>query len=65
MGFKEHNQVVKEVAVEAGTFLFEFASLMPAERKYWADGRHVNEDGALLKAQLFAKFIHGSGAIDE
>lgn len=65
IGFKEHNQIVKEVAVEWGAFLYEFASLMPTEREYWSDGRHVNEDGALLKAQLFAKFIDGSGVIDE
>ena len=65
LGFKEHNEVVKEVADESGAYLFEFASLMPTDRKYWADGRHVNEEGAVLKAQLFAKFIQGSGVIGE
>jgi hypothetical protein len=37
---------------------------MPQEAIYWADGRHVNEAGALVKARLFAEYIHDQGLID-
>jgi hypothetical protein len=30
---------------------------MPQDAQYWADGRHSNEAGALVKAALFAEFI--------
>lgn len=65
LGFKENNEVVKKVAGRYGAHLFDFASVMPKDEKYWADGRHVNEEGALLKANLFADFIHGSGVLHE
>jgi lysophospholipase L1-like esterase len=57
-GFRENNEVVKEVAMSHGIPLFDFAAVMPQEAIYWADGRHVNEQGALVKARLFAEFIH-------
>ena len=63
-GFKENNEVIKEVANNYGAHLFDFASEMPKDKKYWSDGRHVNEEGALLKAQLFARFIQGIGVLD-
>jgi lysophospholipase L1-like esterase len=56
-GFDENNVVVRKVAMEQGVPLFDFVAVMPQDPKYWADGRHVNEDGALLKAALFADFI--------
>ena len=63
--FGENNDVVKEVAASHDVPLFDFASVMPQEAVYWADGRHVNEEGALVKAQLFAKFIHTQGLIQQ
>jgi len=62
-GFKENNNVVKATAEEHGATLFDFANLMDSDIKYWADGRHVNEEGALLKAQLFASFVDEEGLI--
>ena len=62
-GFVENNDVVREVAEEYRATLFDFAPLMDSDPKYWADGRHVNEEGALLKAQLFAAFLHEQGLI--
>jgi hypothetical protein len=44
--------------------LFDFADIMPQDAAYWADGRHVNEAGALIKAQLFAEFIHTQGLVE-
>ena len=64
LGFKENNEVVKEVADRYGAYLFDFASVMPKDKKYWADGVHVNEEGVLLKAMLFANFIYGSGVLN-
>ena len=57
-GFQENNAAVKDVARERSVKLFDFAEQMPKEKKYWADGRHVNEEGALVKARLYADFIH-------
>jgi lysophospholipase L1-like esterase len=64
-GFRENNEVVKAVAARYGAYLFDFAAVMPQDKEYWSDGRHVNEVGALLKAKLFADFILGSGVLDK
>jgi lysophospholipase L1-like esterase len=62
-GFSENNDVVKEVATLEKIPLFDFAAVMPKDAKYWADGRHSNEAGAMLKAKLFAEFIDAQGLI--
>jgi lysophospholipase L1-like esterase len=64
-GFRENNEVVEEVAASHDIPLFDFASVMPQDAVYWADGRHVNEAGALVKARLFAQYIHDQGLIDQ
>lgn len=64
-GFKENNDVVKDVATDRQVPLFDFAAVMPQDAKYWADGRHVNEAGALVKARLFAEYIHEQGWINQ
>jgi hypothetical protein len=64
-GFRENNEVVKEVATSHEIALFNFAALMPQDAEYWADGRHVNEAGALVKAQLFAEFIDSQALIEK
>lgn len=63
-GYEENNEVVREVAKSNGIPLFDFASVMPMDIKYWADGRHVNELGAEKQAELFAEFIHKNGLIE-
>ena len=62
-GFQENNDIVKKVANGHHVPLFDFAAVMPQDARYWADGRHVNEAGALEKATLFAEFIHTHGLI--
>jgi lysophospholipase L1-like esterase len=62
-GFSENNNIIKQVAASRNIPFFDFAKVMPDEKRYWSDGRHVNEEGALLKAELFAEFIHQSGLI--
>ena len=64
-GFRENNDVVKEVAASHDIPMFDFAAVMPQEAIYWADGRHVNEAGALVKARLFAAYMHDHGLIDQ
>jgi lysophospholipase L1-like esterase len=63
--FRENNDVVEDVALSHAIPLFDFASLMPQDAIYWADGRHVNEAGAVEKARLFAEYIHDTGLIDQ
>ena len=65
LAFAENNDVVKEVAAEQHIPLFDFAEVMPQDASYWADGRHVNEAGALVKARLFAEFIDAEGLIEK
>jgi hypothetical protein len=64
-GLKENNDVVKQVAAMHQIPLFDFAAVMPQDPTYWADGRHSNEAGALLKAKLFAEFIDAHGLIGQ
>lgn len=64
-GFQENNSIVKEVATSHHIPFFDFAAVMPQDAKYWADGRHANEAGALVKARLFAEYIHSLGLIEK
>lgn len=52
--FKELNDVVRRLAAEQNVHCIDFEKVMSRDPKYWRDGRHVNEAGAALKAQLFA-----------
>jgi lysophospholipase L1-like esterase len=56
-GFRECNDVVREVARRNGAPLFDFVEVMPTDPDLWSDGRHVNEKGARVKAELFGEFI--------
>ena len=44
--------------------MFDFSSVMPDDNALWYDDIHVNSDGAKLKAQLFAEFIHKNKLIE-
>ena len=59
-GFVQNNLVVKDVAAHCRVPLYDFAAEMSSDPKYWSDGRHVNEAGALLKARLFANWLLAS-----
>ena len=41
--------------------IFDFSSVMPQDKRYWADGRHVNEDDALVKARLLLNLFINLG----
>jgi lysophospholipase L1-like esterase len=59
----EHNDVLRSVAERSGAAFFDFAATFPTDRRYFTDGRHNNEDGAALKAKLFADFLVASGLL--
>ncbi|MBF0287858.1 MAG: SGNH/GDSL hydrolase family protein [SAR324 cluster bacterium] len=55
--FQEHNNITRKLAQQHQVPLFDFVEQMPQDPKYWHDGRHVNDAGALRKAELFTDFI--------
>ncbi len=55
--YKAHNKLIKRIAKEKRVYFYDFVNDMPSNKKYWSDGRHVNERGSKLKAYLFAKYI--------
>lgn len=57
-GIVEHNNVVQAVGKEMNIPVYDFAKDMPMDKKYWADGRHNNEEGVKLKAEFFALHIN-------
>ena len=61
----EHNDVLRAVAARSGAAFFDFAAVFPGDRRYFTDGRHNNEEGAALKAKLFADFLVDSGLLTE
>jgi lysophospholipase L1-like esterase len=59
----DNNEILRRIARENGAAFFDFAATFPTDRRYYADGRHNNEEGARLKAEMFAKFLVESGLI--
>jgi len=53
----EHNDVLKEIAVERNVPLFDFEKMFPQNREYYGDDIHVVEKGSRLKSKLFSEFI--------
>ena len=54
---------MRAVAERSGAAFFDFAAVFPTDRRYFTDGRHNNEEGAALKAKLFADFLVTSGLL--
>lgn len=63
-GFREHNDVIRKIAALKQISLYDFASEMPKDKKYWADGPHNNSAGVTLKAKLFANYIIGTNFLE-
>lgn len=61
--FKEQNAIVLDICEETQVACYDFATEMPQDRVYWFDGRHVSEEGASLKAEMFADFIESEQLI--
>lgn len=62
-GFKENNEIIKKIGKDEKVAVLDFAEEMPEDKKYWADGRHLNYEGNLFKAEIFADFIHKNNII--
>lgn len=63
-GLAEMNASLGAVAGRSGAVLFDFAARFPADRALFVDQVHLNEDGARVKARLFADFLLESGLLD-
>jgi len=55
--YEESNHMLKAIAGDMDEHFFDFASKFPADKRWYIDGRHVNEEGARLKAGLFGDFL--------
>lgn len=53
----EINATAARVGADTGTFVYALEKDMPRDAEYWWDNRHVNREGARLKARLTAKGI--------
>ena len=55
--YREQNGLLKELARETDVYFYDFAGEFPTEKRYYTDGRHVNEEGAQLKAEYFGDYL--------
>jgi lysophospholipase L1-like esterase len=58
-GLAENVNIVRSISREMNVPLFDLAAVFPTHKKYFAprDPFHVNQDGARVKASLFADFL--------
>lgn len=61
--YAEQNAVVQRLAESTGTPCLDLARIMPDDRRYYVDGRHLTAEGAALKASLYADFLEESGLV--
>ncbi len=59
----EHNAVISRLCATHDVLCLDFAAAMPTEPQYWVDGRHMNETGTRLKAEIFADFLDEMGTL--
>lgn len=64
-GLEEMRESVKKVGRASSVPVYDFATEMPKDPKYWADPVHLNLAGARIKAKLFADYIEKSGLMRE
>lgn len=60
---EEHNQVIREVARATGTACYDHVREMPTDPGLWTDGRHVNEAGSPIMAELVARWLTANGKV--
>lgn len=56
-GLKENSDVIKEVGKSNNSPVYDFASEMIYEDKYFTDGVHMTAEGEKMKAKLFADYL--------
>lgn len=54
---RENNEATLRVGAEMGVFVYDLRKDMPGDKRLWAENRHVNAEGAKVKARLTAKGI--------
>lgn len=59
----KQNQLIQQIALGQKTPFFDLASKMPAEADYWWDHTHTTEQGARIKAELFAQALVSQGLL--
>jgi len=65
-GYEEMNDVVRRVAAQTKSPLFDAAREYPVNERYLCgDGIHFNEEGTALHAHLIADFLDAQGVIPE
>jgi lysophospholipase L1-like esterase len=55
--YNEMNKVLEDISDKKNVHFFDFANVFPVDKHYYIDGRHVTEEGARLKAELFANYL--------
>ncbi len=54
----ENNEVTRQVAIETGSLLFDYAAVAPTtDDRYWNDADHMNVQGEHQLAQALADFL--------
>lgn len=62
-GFHDLNDIVRKIGKTKSVKVYDFATEMQMDKKYWADGLHNNLEGVTLKAKLFSDYIVKSNFI--
>lgn len=57
MAMPEHNAAIYNIAKKENTLFYDFHGEMIKEKKYMPDGRHLNQEGSDMKADLFYSFF--------
>ena len=56
----QHNDILKRVSQDTTVLFLDLAKLIEFDKKYFFDGRHLNESGASRMAKLIAKKLQTS-----
>lgn len=59
----EHNTITARVAQETGALFLDYAAVAPTDKQFWIGSMHMNPQGNLIQAQIFAKFLVDQGVI--
>jgi lysophospholipase L1-like esterase len=57
VAYEEMRQIMISLGEKTDAVCYDFAGAFPPEARYYADGMHMNEEGAALKAKLIADFL--------
>ncbi len=58
-----HNDILRRLAAERDTYLYDLAAAMPADREYWHNGIHMTEKGTTEMARQLAGYLASAGVL--